>query len=61
MLRIRMTQDDREILEAAAASNDLDISAWARGVLLRSAKRRATITVEWTTKNIQRGPESGTK
>ena len=38
VLRIRMTQDEREILDQAA---DGKTSSWARDVLLRAAKRKA--------------------
>jgi uncharacterized protein (DUF1778 family) len=37
-LRIRMTQEERELLDAAAGGKT---STWARGVLLRAAKRKA--------------------
>lgn len=37
MLRIRMTEEQREVLAGAAGEN---ISDWARDVLLRAAKRR---------------------
>ena len=40
-LRIRMTEDERRLLDAAAQMLELDTSTWARGVLLRAAKRRA--------------------
>lgn len=39
VLRIRMTQDEREALDLAA---DGKTSSWARGVLLRAAKRKAS-------------------
>ena len=39
VLRIRMTQDEREILDQAA---DGKTSSWARDVLLRAAKRKAS-------------------
>ena len=38
VLRIRMTQDERETLDHAA---DGKTSSWARDVLLRAAKRKA--------------------
>ena len=48
MLRIRMTHNERVVLEAAAQSQRLDTSRWAREVLLRSAKRKgATVIAEW--------------
>ena len=48
VLRIRLTEDDRAILEAAARAEDTDCSTWARRVLLRSAKRRiGTIETTW--------------
>ena len=39
VLRIRMTQDERETLDQAA---DGKTSSWAREVLLRAAKRKAS-------------------
>ena len=41
MLRIRMSGDDRDLLDALAKSEGLDTSTWARMALLRIAKRRA--------------------
>jgi len=44
-----MTKVNRELLESAASSDGQDTSTWARNVLLRSAKRKAsTITTVWT-------------
>jgi len=37
MLRIRMTEEQREVLQEASGGN---LSDWARDVLLRAAKRR---------------------
>jgi uncharacterized protein (DUF1778 family) len=49
MLRIRMTEDVRELLDAAAQSEGQDTSSWARGVLIRSARRKmTTVTATWT-------------
>ena len=39
VLRIRMTQDERESLDQAA---DGKTSSWARDVLLRAAKRKTS-------------------
>ena len=39
VLRIRMTQDERETLDQAA---DGKTSSWARDVLLRAAKRKTS-------------------
>lgn len=63
MLRIRLTEEDRQILESAAELSGLDTSTWARSILLRSAKRKApTIITEWTRKTVQKGsPESTTE
>lgn len=48
LLRIRMTDEDRHLLEAVAGSEGLETSTWARNVLVRSAKRRATtIRTTW--------------
>ena len=38
-IRFRATSEDREILEAAAEAKGLDLSAWMRDVLLRSARK----------------------
>lgn len=55
VLRIRLTADARRLLDVAATSSGLDTSAWARNILLRNAKRKATtITTEWTNKSVQR-------
>jgi uncharacterized protein (DUF1778 family) len=39
MLRIRMTEDDRELLDAAAKSKSLETSTWARSELIGLAKK----------------------
>lgn len=39
MLRIRMTQDERALLEAAANSKSLETSTWARSELVTLAKK----------------------
>lgn len=55
MLRIRMTEEDRALLDAAAGMEGLDTSTWARLSLVRIAKRRApTIVAEWTRRTGQR-------
>jgi hypothetical protein len=38
MLRILLTDNERRILDKAAQAKSLDVSAWARMVLLESAK-----------------------
>ncbi len=38
VLRIRLTQDERDVLDAAATAKSLDSSAWARMVLLEIAR-----------------------
>lgn len=38
-LKIRLTDDERKELDAAAKGEALDTSPWARGVLLREARR----------------------
>jgi len=60
VLRVRMTQEDRKLLDTAADSDGLDTSAWARNVLLRSAKRKATtITAKWVDRDgARREPET---
>ena len=39
MLRIRMTEDDRKVLEEAARSRSLETSTWARSELISIARR----------------------
>ena len=39
-LRIRLTGAERKALDAAANTNVLDTSTWARAVLLRLAKKK---------------------
>lgn len=39
VLRIRMTENDKSMIENAAAHERLDSSEWARNVLLKSAKK----------------------
>ena len=39
MLRIRMTEADRQLLEDAAKSRSLETSTWARSELVALAKR----------------------
>lgn len=39
MLRIRMTESDRALLEEAAKSKSLETSSWARSELVALAKR----------------------
>jgi uncharacterized protein (DUF1778 family) len=39
MLRIRMTEQDRKLLERAAESKSLELSTWARSELVLLAKR----------------------
>ncbi|MBC7783003.1 MAG: hypothetical protein H7144_04115 [Burkholderiales bacterium] len=38
VLRIRLTQEERADLEAAAEKKSLDVSAWGRMVLLETAR-----------------------
>jgi uncharacterized protein (DUF1778 family) len=38
MLRIRMSQEDRELLEQAAKFNSLQLSSWARSELVVLAR-----------------------
>jgi hypothetical protein len=40
-LRIRLTQLERKTIDAAAAAMSLDTSAWARMILLKSARGNA--------------------
>ena len=55
VLRIRLTEEDRRLLDVAATSSGLDTSAWSRNILLRNAKRKATtIKTEWINKSVQR-------
>jgi uncharacterized protein (DUF1778 family) len=39
MLRIRMTEDDRALIDAAAKSKSLEASTWARSELVSLAKK----------------------
>ncbi len=39
MLRIRMTEQDRALLDAAAKSKSLETSTWARSELVALAKK----------------------
>ena len=39
MLRIRMTEEERRILEEAANAKSLDTSSWARSELVSLAKK----------------------
>jgi hypothetical protein len=39
MLRIRMTEDERALLEAAAKSKSLETSTWARSELVALARK----------------------
>ena len=39
MLRIRMTEEERKLLEEAAKSKSLETSTWARSELVMLAKR----------------------
>jgi hypothetical protein len=40
-LKIRLTLTERDILETAATGVSLEVSSWARSVLLREARRLA--------------------
>jgi uncharacterized protein (DUF1778 family) len=49
VLRIRLKEHDRKLLEAVAKYEGEDCSTWARDVLLRVAKRRlGPIETTWT-------------
>jgi uncharacterized protein (DUF1778 family) len=39
MLRIRMTEEDRQLLDEAAKSKSLETSTWARSELVALAKK----------------------
>lgn len=39
MLRIRMTEDDRRLIEAAAKAKSLETSTWARSELVLLARK----------------------
>jgi uncharacterized protein (DUF1778 family) len=39
MLRIRMTEEDRELIDAAARAKSLESSTWARSELIALAKK----------------------
>jgi uncharacterized protein (DUF1778 family) len=38
VLRIRLTEDERQTLDVAAGVRSLDVSAWARMVLIENAR-----------------------
>lgn len=38
VLRIRLTTEERSVLDAAAESQSLDVSAWGRMVLMKAAR-----------------------
>jgi uncharacterized protein (DUF1778 family) len=38
MLRVRMTEEDRQLLEEAAKAKSLQVSSWARSELLALAR-----------------------
>ena len=38
-MELRVEKSEKEAMEAAAKAADLSLSDWARGVLLRAAKR----------------------
>ena len=49
VLRIRLREHDRRMIEAAAKAEGEDCSAWARTVLMRAARRRVgVIETTWT-------------
>lgn len=39
VLRIRLTQAERDQLDAAAAGKSLDVSAWGRSILIEAARK----------------------
>lgn len=39
MLRVRMTEEDRRLLEEAAKTKSLELSTWARSELITLAKK----------------------
>ncbi len=39
-LRVMLTAEQRELIEQAAQSDGLDMTAWARPILIRAAKDR---------------------
>ena len=39
-LRIMLTADQRELIERAATADGLDMTAWARPILLQAARAR---------------------
>jgi uncharacterized protein (DUF1778 family) len=42
MLRVRMTQEERDLLEGAAKSKSLQLSSWVRSEMLALARRVLT-------------------
>ena len=39
VLVIRISPEDRKLVERAAAADELEVSTWARGVIVQAAKR----------------------
>jgi len=48
VFRIRMTDSERLLIDAASNAEGQDTSSWARAVLIRAAKRRmGVLTTNW--------------
>jgi uncharacterized protein (DUF1778 family) len=63
MLRIRMTADDRRLLEEAAKSKSLETSTWARSELVALARKLLLKKAEKGGKGdigAEKGAEKGT-
>jgi uncharacterized protein (DUF1778 family) len=43
-LRIMLTADQRELIEQAATSEGMDMTAWARPILIQAARQRVEAT-----------------
>jgi uncharacterized protein (DUF1778 family) len=56
-LVIRVSPEDRALLERIAADDELDISTWARRTLLLAARRQAS-EATWGPRTAERPPSS---
>lgn len=51
-LRVRMSDQERAAVKAAAASAGMEASTWARVVLIDAAKRGASLSVSWPDEKV---------
>jgi len=50
-LRIMLTADQRELIERAATTDGMDMTAWARPILIQAAKVRVEMAPRQSRKN----------